>query len=217
MNNQNELQRGTDVEMEHTKDPALAQKIATDHIKEDPNYYSKLVAAGLEETDECAAVVSVSAKSAPKQGGQRSLTSSGLGKDGAAKPLTSTNLTAPEKNIKKGNTIANKKTPSLDAGSDQVGHFCKQIGDVLSTSVQTEANNWPYDEHGKLLPMPPAKGDHKYSDKKFADMGGVDNPSGDFGDHDDIPAWKSGGAKDKPTKLDPDDPDIDRPDVKYRQ
>lgn len=38
---------GTEVEMEHTKDRRLAQKIATDHLTEDPLYYTKLDKAGL--------------------------------------------------------------------------------------------------------------------------------------------------------------------------
>lgn len=42
-----ELARGTRVEMEHTNDPRVAQRIAKDHLREDPNYYTKLIAAGL--------------------------------------------------------------------------------------------------------------------------------------------------------------------------
>ena len=49
MNDNNELETGTGIEHEHTQDDALARKIATDHIKEDPHYYSKLKAAGLDE------------------------------------------------------------------------------------------------------------------------------------------------------------------------
>ena len=33
--------------MEHTKDPKEAEKIAKDHLAEDPNYYIKLYKAGL--------------------------------------------------------------------------------------------------------------------------------------------------------------------------
>jgi len=36
------LARGTRVEMEHTRDPATALEIATDHLQEDPHYYAKL-------------------------------------------------------------------------------------------------------------------------------------------------------------------------------
>jgi len=42
-----ELELGIAVEMEHTKDPKEAEKIANDHLGEDPNYYSKLYKAGL--------------------------------------------------------------------------------------------------------------------------------------------------------------------------
>lgn len=44
-----EIEMGTKHEHEHTKDDALARKIAMDHLKEDPKYYSKLKKAGLEQ------------------------------------------------------------------------------------------------------------------------------------------------------------------------
>jgi hypothetical protein len=37
-----ELKKGSEREMEHTDDPKVAAKIARDHVKERPNYYSKL-------------------------------------------------------------------------------------------------------------------------------------------------------------------------------
>lgn len=42
-----ELAMGIKVEMEHTEDVALAKKIAQDHLKEDPHYYTKLKQSGL--------------------------------------------------------------------------------------------------------------------------------------------------------------------------
>ena len=39
---QEQLQRGVKVEMEHTSDPKLAAEIAKDHLTEDPRYYEKL-------------------------------------------------------------------------------------------------------------------------------------------------------------------------------
>lgn len=42
-----QLEIGIKVEMEHTKDPKIAEKIATDHLNEDPHYYTKLTKAGL--------------------------------------------------------------------------------------------------------------------------------------------------------------------------
>lgn len=39
---QKQLDKGTKVEMEHTKDKELAKKIAMDHLFEIPDYYSKL-------------------------------------------------------------------------------------------------------------------------------------------------------------------------------
>jgi hypothetical protein len=44
-----ELEMGTRIEHEHTQDDALARKLAADHLREDPHYYSKLQAAGLDE------------------------------------------------------------------------------------------------------------------------------------------------------------------------
>lgn len=44
-----QIKKGIEVEMEHTNDKKVALKIALDHLKEDPKYYDKLTAAGLEE------------------------------------------------------------------------------------------------------------------------------------------------------------------------
>lgn len=44
-----QIKKGVEVEMEHTDDKRVALKIAIDHLKEDPKYYDKLAAAGLEE------------------------------------------------------------------------------------------------------------------------------------------------------------------------
>jgi hypothetical protein len=43
----NQLSIGVQVEMEHTNDPEIAQEIAMDHLTEDPEYYTKLIKAGL--------------------------------------------------------------------------------------------------------------------------------------------------------------------------
>jgi hypothetical protein len=42
-----QLQIGIEVEKEHTDDEKLAEKIARDHLAEDPHYYTKLNKAGL--------------------------------------------------------------------------------------------------------------------------------------------------------------------------
>lgn len=42
-----ELERGVEVEMEHTDDAEIAREIAMDHLEEDPEYYDKLLKAGL--------------------------------------------------------------------------------------------------------------------------------------------------------------------------
>lgn len=43
----NELKIGIRTELEHTNDIKIAKKIAMDHLKEDPNYYTKLAKVGL--------------------------------------------------------------------------------------------------------------------------------------------------------------------------
>lgn len=43
----NQLKIGKQVEKEHTKSSKKAEKIAKDHLKEDPKYYTKLKKAGL--------------------------------------------------------------------------------------------------------------------------------------------------------------------------
>lgn len=42
-----ELKKGTDVEMEHTSSRKEAEKIAMDHLIEDPKYYTKIKKMGL--------------------------------------------------------------------------------------------------------------------------------------------------------------------------
>jgi hypothetical protein len=129
---QSELKMGMDVEREHTQDDALAMKIAMDHLKEDPRYYSKLSAAGLGHGDEPMArqknVVSVTLASPvsiePKQS---PLSSSGLGSC-APKVLKSTNLTAPEASvINNKNTVASTKTPAMIQKADPINHFIGQM------------------------------------------------------------------------------------------
>lgn len=145
MIDQNELKMGIEIEKEHTQDVALARKIALDHLvgtKEhpgDPRYYSKLKKSGLDECGEIDVVAPVGAltpitpvapisPSVPpmvaaftvgvsQPEGQTKLTSSGLGNNGALKPLKSTNLEAPEAKKVGANKIATSKTPPLDGAS----------------------------------------------------------------------------------------------------
>lgn len=42
-----QLSLGVQIEMEHTNDPEIAKEIAMDHLTEDPEYYLKLIKAGL--------------------------------------------------------------------------------------------------------------------------------------------------------------------------
>lgn len=148
-----EIEMGTKHEHEHTKDDALARKIAMDHLKEDPKYYSKLKKAGLEEeVDEGAmtnlekgyveedGAIDVVAPVAPTvavvkitgdvDGGQEKLGSSGLGQSGTPKPLKSDKLEAPaEKNQVGPNKVIVGKTPAIGGATscDPLDHFGGQM------------------------------------------------------------------------------------------
>lgn len=140
-----ELEMGTKIEHEHTKDDALARKIAMDHLAEDPHYYTKLKKAGLEECDyedDMIAPPSVGNAVAPSiaivtvgaEGGEQpKLASSGLG-SGVPKPLKSTNLEAPENKMVGPNKIATSKTPPISgtaplANVDPLDHFGCQLAE----------------------------------------------------------------------------------------
>jgi hypothetical protein len=157
-----ELAMGIAAEKDHEQDKAkmlnpdnsLAKTIALHHLKEDPRYYSKLKAAGLEEeTSEGAltpleagyhegiqtpnvAIISIEEPVAS----QAPLSSSNLGKGGNAKPLTSTGLTAPEtKVVNNKNTVSATKTPSMIAtpsSSDAIDHFCGQINNGIDAQEE---------------------------------------------------------------------------------
>lgn len=62
-----ELAMGIKVEMEHTDDPKKAEKIAMDHLKENPSYYSELKLSGIDSHQEAPTKKAKSPK-APKDG-----------------------------------------------------------------------------------------------------------------------------------------------------
>jgi hypothetical protein len=140
---QKQLQMGTSIEHEHTQDDALAQKIAMDHLREDPKYYDKLKAAGLEECGADVAVIKIGGAGvvgqAPKSGEAnpaKPLVSSNLG-SGVPKPLTSTTLQPP----KGKNSIPTLgKTPPKTGGKDMA------LGDSNGAGVPVE------DEEGNQRP-----------------------------------------------------------------
>jgi len=190
-----ELEIGMDTEQDHTldkdtmcsQDTDLARVIAQQHLKDDSKYYSKLKASGLDDMP-TVAVIQVSAEPV----GQTSLNSSGLGKGGTATPLKTSNIKAPAEKAKIGaNKIVVGKTPTMSGNADPLDHYCGMI--VKET------------------------GQYQYKDKKFANMAGVDNPNGDYGDDDADAPFKPnyGGAKKIKPQGDerggPDDPDIDTP------
>lgn len=47
--NQKELKKGRKHEKEHTDDPDMAEEIASDHLEEDPKYYTRLEDCGIDE------------------------------------------------------------------------------------------------------------------------------------------------------------------------
>ena len=113
-----EMEIGTKVEMEHTNDPALAMKISADHLREDPTYYSKLMAAGLVDEPEAQEMVAQKGNTTPHV---------------ETKPL----VPVPQ-SIQRGNFInAEKKT--LPLGSDSVEHFGSQIAQALTGAVPSGA------------------------------------------------------------------------------
>ena len=190
-----ELEIGMDTEQDHTldkdtmcsQDTDLARVIAQQHLKDDSKYYSKLKASGLDDMP-TVAVIQVSAEPV----GQTSLNSSGLGKGGTATPLKTSNIKAPAEKSKIGaNKIVVGKTPTMSGNADPLDHYCGMI--VKET------------------------GQYQYKDNKFANMAGVDNPNGDYGDDDADAPFKPnyGGAKKIKPQGDerggPDDPDIDTP------
>ena len=190
-----ELEIGMDTEQDHTldkdtmcsQDTDLARVIAQQHLKDDSKYYSKLKASGLDDMP-TVAVIQVSSEPV----GQTSLNSSGLGKGGTATPLKTSNIKAPAEKAKIGaNKIVVGKTPTMSGNADPLDHYCGMI--VKET------------------------GQYQYKDKKFANMAGVDNPNGDYGDDDADAPFKPnyGGAKKIKPQGDerggPDDPDIDTP------
>ena len=190
-----ELEIGMDTEQDHTldkhemcsQDTDLARVIAQQHLKDDSKYYSKLKASGLDDMP-TVAIVQVSAEPV----GQTSLNSSGLGKGGIATPLKTSNIKAPAEKAKIGaNKIVVGKTPTMSGNADPLDHYCGMI--VKET------------------------GQYQYKYNKFANMAGVDNPNGDYGDDDADAPFKPnyGGAKKIKPQGDerggPDDPDIDTP------
>jgi len=56
INLRQEFELGIEVETEHTQDRRLAAKIASDHLSEDPHYYSQLMSAGLVNEPEAQAM-----------------------------------------------------------------------------------------------------------------------------------------------------------------
>lgn len=147
-----ELATGTRIEGDHTQDVKLAQKIAMDHLNDDPRYYTKLKAAGLEEEEGALTPfgadmgesgdmggvgtvmpvtpnVAVIKIAGPTDAGQTSLSSSGMGRGGAPRILKTSSIEAPaEKNKVGPNKVVVSKTPAIGgAPCDPLDHFGSQM------------------------------------------------------------------------------------------
>ena len=134
-----ELATGTRIEGEHTQDVKLAQKISMSHLDDDPRYYTKLKAAGLEdESGDMGGVgavmpvapnVAVIKIAGPIGTDQTSLSSSGMGSGGTPRILKTSSIEAPaEKNKVGPNRVVVSKTPAIGgAPCDPLDHFGSQM------------------------------------------------------------------------------------------
>lgn len=133
-----EMEIGTKVEMEHTSDPALAMKISADHLREDPHYYSKLMAAGLVDEPEAQEMVAQSGNTAPHV---------------ETKPLAPAPKSSPRGNF----VDAERKTRPL--GSDNLEHYAAHISKVLAVDLSNFIPNsieMPCCEGGSTITEPNA-------------------------------------------------------------
>lgn len=169
MINQHELQMGIKDEMEHTQDSRLAEKIALDHLRTDPRYYTKLHNAGLEEegdmtnqergmgegTDECADVaiikIGVGGVNQPTKSGEaapaKPLTSTNLGAE-TPKPLSGTGLGSRSKNIIPG---LGKTPPKTDGKNSSMGDLNVKGAPITDEEGNSRPNNI---EYGKTPTIP---------------------------------------------------------------
>jgi hypothetical protein len=154
---QKELQMGIRNEMQHTKDTRLAEKLAMDHLRSDPHYYSKLNKAGLEEGDveeyEDIAIVQVDARRS--QPSQSTLKSSDLG-SGTPKPLQSDNLGAQAPNGDNMLPGLGKTPPKIvapngsDAARPNKGEYGK-TPNLPGTNCNSDATDYVRDQISKAL------------------------------------------------------------------
>ena len=127
-----ELATGIRIEEEHTQDVKLAQKISMSHLDDDPRYYTKLKAAGLEDVGAVMPVapnVAVIKIAGPIGTDQTSLSSSGMGNGGTPSILKTSSIEAPtEKNKVGPNKVVVSKTPAIGgAPCDPLDHFGSQM------------------------------------------------------------------------------------------
>lgn len=127
-----ELATGIRIEEEHTQDVKLAQKISMSHLDDDPRYYTKLKAAGLEDVGAVMPVapnVAVIKIAGPIGTDQTSLSSSGMGSGGTPRILKTSSIEAPaEKNKVGPNRVVVSKTPAIGgAPCDPLDHFGSQM------------------------------------------------------------------------------------------
>jgi hypothetical protein len=107
MKTQRELDIGIEIEKEHGGDIGLARKIAADHLSQDPNYYSKLMAAGLgdEPTAQVASQV------------DRAFSGQGTGNVSLAQAIPAGAVEQPQPNTLKSSNIGTKSQPELKSSN----------------------------------------------------------------------------------------------------
>jgi len=147
MNTNKELATGIEVEKEHGGDIALATKIATDHLREDPNYYSKLMAAGLGDEPRAQQIAQADRAVSGQEGnislasalpaGQvitqsSPLKSSNLGKGGESLKSSGMKTNAGHNQVANGKTPQKTPEPTISSGEGLVN---KTTGARLPNSV----------------------------------------------------------------------------------
>ena len=126
---------GTEVEHEHTQDDALAAKICNDHLREDPHYYSKLMAAGLVDEPKAQEMVAQKGNTVPHV---------------ETAPLAPKMTPQPRGNF----TNAEKKTPPL--GADNLEHYAAHISKVLAVDLSPVMAKIAMGEGGAKITEPNA-------------------------------------------------------------
>ena len=147
---QQQLDEGTRIELQNSQDSALARKLAARNLREDAAYYDKLKSAGVDECGDCGCgdpanphvdAIEIVAADTQHVADHQPSSSSGLGKGGVNKPLTSDKLDTNMPNKVGPNKVASTKTPPLagstiHTGTDPLDHFASAIMGLAEGDAQ---------------------------------------------------------------------------------